>query len=70
MKVKSTVILTQSERAKFIECVSHLRSICTTMYCPSSITCETCPFDKLTDRAHDLADDIMETLNQCQIEGE
>lgn len=68
MKVKSTVILTQSEHAKFIDCVIHLRSICTTMNC--SITCETCPLDGITDRAHDLADDIMETLRQCQVEGE
>lgn len=70
MKVKSIITLTQTERAKFMECVTALRSICTTMYCPSSITCETCPFDNITDKAHDLADEIMEVLHKCEIEGE
>jgi hypothetical protein len=40
------------------------------MKCPYNVDCAACPFDALTDHAHDLADEILDKLRECKVEGE
>lgn len=70
MKIKVTPILTQTERAMWVDLVSKLQNVCNSMKCPYNANCNTCPFDALTDHAHDLADEINDKLRECQTEGE
>jgi hypothetical protein len=70
MKIKITPILTQGERAMWVDLVSKLQNVCNSMKCPYNVDCAACPFDKLTDHAHDLADEILDKLRECKIEGE
>ena len=70
MKIKVTPVLSKAERAMWVDLVSKLQNVCNSMKCPCDIDCATCPFDKLTDHAHDLADEIYDKLRECQIEEE
>lgn len=70
MKVKVTPILTQTERAMWADLSSRLQSVCKSMKCPYNVNCTSCPFDELTDHAHDLAREIGDKLSECQVEGE
>ena len=69
MKIKITPILTQGERAMWVDIASRLRNVCSSTSCPD-MDCSACPLDKLTDHAHDLADEINDKLRECQTEGE
>lgn len=70
MKIKITPILTQAEHAMWADLASKLQNVCNSMKCPHNVICETCPFDELTDHAHDLAAEILIKLRECKIEGE
>ena len=70
MKIKITPILTQTERAMWVDLVSKLQNVCNSMKCPYNVNCDACPFDALTDHAHDLADEISDKLRECKTEGE
>lgn len=47
-----------------------LQNVCNSMKCPHNVICANCPFDELTDHAHDLADEILDKLRECKVEGE
>lgn len=70
MKIKITPILTQAEHAMWVDLASRLQKVCGLMSCPHNVDCAACPFDKLTDHAHDLADEINDKLRECKTEGE
>lgn len=70
MKIKVTPILTKVEDAMWRDIAGRLRNLCNLMKCPSSMNCEGCPFDELTDHAHDLANEIDDKLSECKIEEE
>lgn len=69
MKIKVTPVLTKAENAMLNDLAERLRSLCNSMKCPNA-SCENCPFDELTDRAHDFANEISDKLSECQVEGE
>ena len=69
MKIKITPILTQTEHKMWIDLVSRLRNVCNSTSCPN-MDCSTCPLDKLTDHAYNLADEISDKLREFQIERE
>lgn len=70
MKIKVTPVLTQTEHAMLVDLVSRLQNICNTMKCSSCRNCEGCPFDAITDHAHDLADEISDKLRESETEEE
>ena len=70
MKIKITPILSQTEHAMWVDLASKLEKVCAKMQCPPDACCATCPFDAITDHAHDLADEINDKLRECQTEEE
>lgn len=70
MKIEITPILSKTERAMLVDLASRLRTVCCSMKCPHNVDCATCPFDKLTDHAHDLAAEINDKLLECKTEEE
>ena len=58
MKTETIVILNQEERNFFADLKDKLQSVCTNTFCEGFSCSRNCPLDKISDKAHDLADEI------------
>lgn len=58
MKIETIVTLDQEARNFLADLKKKLQSVCTSTFCEGFSCSRNCPLDKISDKAHDLADEI------------